>query len=668
MGESAWNDPAADPAMIRKLIQKEFSLFFKDDWRMTSNLTLNLGLRYEYYGVPYFSNGLTTGLVGGSGNIFGLSGNSFADWNKPITSTSVPSGSLTALQYIGPGTAHPDQRLYPRDWNNFGPVIGFSYQLPWFGKGKTTLRGGYQLSYVSNNGNFGEIQDTIGEGPGTVFFNRSTNGGKYFNLADLESLSPLSTPSEVNPGRSIVPITDRLQNITAYAPNYATPYVHSLNIAVTRQLASSLTWDLRYVGTLSRKLSSPMNINFPNYTTNGLLPAFNTARAGGNPALLDQLLMGQRLASSTPVVDGTSYHGGQALRDGAAANFSLQQGDPGYGISLNEMLANGNYAGLANALNSLGTPAGQLLRQNGFPENFIKTNPQFNEANLIGNYGHANYRSLQTQLILRPGFGISFSAAYVWSKNIGIGGGNYSDPGNPLADYALMPSDRRHSFITYGIANLVFGYGKLFGIDPNGTLAKALDGWRFSWFSVIQSGRPLNITASTGMYGTNVPDAVGNGLDFNNVGVSWPKGAAAGNYFNRRYATAIDPQCAGVAEGIRGLCTLSAIMDVKSGQIVLQNPQPGKIGNFGFNRISGPGLWNVDLALSKSIPLAQDKKIRLRIDTTNVFNHPEVSGSLTTSGTRYVPTSPNTALGGVFGSIPYKVGGRTVQLKVLFDF
>ena len=38
--------------------------------------------------------------------------------------------------------------LFNKDLNNFGPAVGFAWQLPWFGKGKTTLRGGYQVSYM----------------------------------------------------------------------------------------------------------------------------------------------------------------------------------------------------------------------------------------------------------------------------------------------------------------------------------------------------------------------------------------------------------------------------------------------------------------------------------------------------------------------------------------
>src|SRR5206468_6213765 len=46
--------------------QREFSLFFQDDFRLSPNLTLNLGARYEFYGVPWEANGRAGGLVAGS--------------------------------------------------------------------------------------------------------------------------------------------------------------------------------------------------------------------------------------------------------------------------------------------------------------------------------------------------------------------------------------------------------------------------------------------------------------------------------------------------------------------------------------------------------------------------------------------------------------------------
>src|SRR5262249_47469357 len=59
--------------------------------------------------------------------------------------------TLTKIQFIGPGTANSGQTVIPRRHMNFGPAIGFAWQVPWFGKGKTTVRGGYSIQYQRIN-------------------------------------------------------------------------------------------------------------------------------------------------------------------------------------------------------------------------------------------------------------------------------------------------------------------------------------------------------------------------------------------------------------------------------------------------------------------------------------------------------------------------------------
>ncbi|MBN1567906.1 MAG: TonB-dependent receptor, partial [Acidobacteria bacterium] len=122
----SWNDPLTEPTKIRNFQQKEFAFFFKDDWKVTNILTLNLGLRWEYYGVPFYKNGLTVGFKGGPGAAYGISGRS---WDEGFWKPG-ERGDLTELIFVGPESPNPDQRPYPRDFNNFGPAVGFALQLP----------------------------------------------------------------------------------------------------------------------------------------------------------------------------------------------------------------------------------------------------------------------------------------------------------------------------------------------------------------------------------------------------------------------------------------------------------------------------------------------------------------------------------------------------------
>src|SRR5207253_2801970 len=78
-----------------------------------------------------------------------------------------------------------------------------------------------------------------------------------------------------------------------------------------------------------------------------------------------------------------------------------------------------NYAAVASALNSstaITGNGGGLIRNGGFPENFIVNNPQFSGVTFATNPGSSTYHSMQTQVTFRPASGLSYQATYVLSK------------------------------------------------------------------------------------------------------------------------------------------------------------------------------------------------------------------------------------------------------------
>jgi hypothetical protein len=121
--------------------ENEASLFFQNDWKITRDLTLNLGVRWEYYGPPWEANGLLPVAKGSNlAGAFGISGDNWDDWWQANPKTN---GQITTIELAGPGSPNPDRSLYKKDKNNFGPNIGFAWNIPWFGQGKTVLRGGF---------------------------------------------------------------------------------------------------------------------------------------------------------------------------------------------------------------------------------------------------------------------------------------------------------------------------------------------------------------------------------------------------------------------------------------------------------------------------------------------------------------------------------------------
>jgi hypothetical protein len=705
-----WNDFATDPLKIRDIAQNEIGTFFKDDWKVSRNLTLNLGVRWDYYGVPWERNGLTTGLKDGGHSLFGLSGRSFNDWMKPGV-----RGELTELIYVGPNSPNPDQKIYQRDMNNFGPAIGFAWQVPWFGQGKTTVRGGYQIQFLG--GGRGFILDTaIGNPPGSS--NTATCitcAASYFSLETLvanPSLVPVQPTFLPKAEGNVVPVTDRTGLLNAFDPSYLSPYVQNLTLSVTRNLTSKVTLDLRYIGTLSRKLWSNMDLNAPNFLYNGLKEAFDAARRGEESTLLNDMFAGLNIAGtgcatntgvSTPCGPvGTTPTGG-VLQTGAMHLRAAAAS----GIRTN--LANGNYAALASTLNTLTnagatnngnnpTLSGSVLRNSGrFPENFIKTNPQFNTAVLETNLGHANYHSVQTQVSMRPTAGLSLQGTYTFSRNLGQtpgGGANgtgglFTDPADRMADYTLLPSHRQHALVTYGTFELPVGPNKLLFSNASGIWARLAEGWQASWVANLASGSPANVSAQSMLYALGVPDIVGP-FDIKNLNYLWKEGNLSGNIFADAngasiYSRVRDPQCSNPSYSLKypdtlasgapnpiaafdpeSLCTLNAVSNA-SGQVLLQAPLPGKRGTFGQNRFENVGSWTADMAIQKRLRISESKSMTFRVDATNVFNHPTPG-----QGGLFAPAvgASDLSLQGAtpFGSVNSKSGQRRFQLKARLDF
>jgi hypothetical protein len=711
-----WKSYTDSPYIIRDFHQNELAAFFKDDYKVKRNLTLNLGLRWEYFGVPFEANGLTGSPVGGGLSAFGVS-QDFNGWITPGL-----RGNPTAFQFVGPNSPNAGQRIYKRDWHDFGPAVGFAYQVPWLGQDKTTLRGGYQITYQgTKRGN--DLQNAAGFPAGSIFsaqYGPAAPG--YLDLTSLSNSSIVPVPTISN-GSAIKPmapilITDRTQSMQAYDPNLTTPYVQNFTLAITHAITPRLVAEVKYVGTLGLKQYQSLPINVPDFLNNGLKAAFDTARAGGESPLLDQMLKGVNLGQGT--VGQNGFTGAQAMRLSTAIGGGVTS-------PLNTNLANGNYMNVAAVLSVLnyssalnpGLPPipagtqGAVVRVNGFPENFILPNPQF--APNVGSTGlttstgvtyltqtaYNRYHSMESSLTLRPTGGFSFTGTYTWSKNLGNPAGSptatfYTVPWDRRGDYGRLVSDRTHDFRFNGTYGLPFGPGKALLRNSSGVLARVVEGWEMSWIADLTTGAPLSIgtfttTGSVGvnsLYANGTPDIVGP-FPFKDKGVRWgtavpgvtktAAGLLYGSYWDPAAFIGIkDPQCLAVAANLQSLCTLNAVADAKTGQVLLQNAQPGTRGNLGQNILEGPGLRRLDASVRKSFKVGETRSFQLRVDAYNVLNHPDPQ--LPQLNINVSPITPvafgvittKTLTGGGAGGVAYGTGAggsqRAFQGQLRFNF
>ena len=541
---SDWRDFRNGEFINVTVKQTEFSAWAKDEWKVTRNLTLTPGLRWDYTGVPYLENGTTVGLVGGGGSAFGISGRDFTGWMTP----GVRAGA-TGFEFVGPGSPNPNTGAYPDIYHNFGPSFAFAWTLPWFGEGKTTIRGGYQITYSTGSpspggGRFSTYSTALSGAPGrALVVNANSQTSTYLDLSAARLNANLPVPVTVAPLQAQLTSGPRNSDMSVFDPNYKNPYVQNLTLSVTRSINRNLTLDVKYIGTLTRKNYSTQNLNINNFRSNGLLQALDAARRGddANTGLLDQIFAGVNLCTSnTNVANGNctsaaslgmpAYGPVDGVNQRAAAQ--IRAGGLGGGQTPPAtQLANGNFASVAGTISNFnynwgsaanahvcavncGLPdpnlnnntVGSALRLNGFPDNFVVTNPQFNNVTYYTNQGYNNYHSLQGELTVRPIRGMSGSATYSWSKNLGLG--TITDPLNRAQDYTNIGNNPGHSLRTNGTFELPFGPNKVLFGNSSGWVARVIEGWQMGLIYNLSSGAPVSITAANMLYGNGLPDIV----------------------------------------------------------------------------------------------------------------------------------------------------------------
>jgi len=215
----------------RHSFENNHGLYIQDSFRWTPRLTLNYGMRWDYFGV-----------VGEKNNLFYQF--------DPTSGSVVPTG-----------------QLYDKDLNNFAPRIGFAYDVT--GKGRTVVRGGWGLFYdaFAQDIFLGHAPYNCAFCPGAAY----TGFGPGAISSAGANAGPLSSTTPVFSGFS------GLGDFFGTAKNIRTPYTQNFNLNLQQQFGKAFV-QVGYVGARGTKLFRFRDLNQPSQAQ---ITAFDTSTAPG---------------------------------------------------------------------------------------------------------------------------------------------------------------------------------------------------------------------------------------------------------------------------------------------------------------------------------------------------------------------------------------------------
>ncbi len=543
----------------RRYGMNNLAFYLQDNWKIARRLALNLGLRYDYYGVPNEHDSLML---------------------QPRLQNNDPAATLRSnatLDFAGASAGRP---VYNRDLNNFAPNVGFAWDLT--GDGKTVLRGGYSIHFV-NDEPLLDVQSSADQNFGlTATSFRSGLAGRVSS-----GLPPVAPPAfQVPRTASDNYLLSRQSALVLVDPNLRTPYVESWSFGIQRQIWDSVL-EIRYVGNHGVKLIGPIDYNQVIIRENGFLDDFNRALNNGNLAQAaagvfnpnyDPQIRGSQPLSVFPLLAQSG------LLNQATVRSLIQTGQPGQLAGFYQV------NGLSGAVN------------------FFQ-NPNALSTLLLTNQSQSTHNALQVELRRRTR-GAQFQFNYSYAKTLELWSGPFMDNNNRRIERSRQLSDQTHRIKANAVVDLPVGEGHRLDWRP---LRRVLGGWTVSTILTDFSGFPFSILSRRG----TVNRAPLSGVNTATTALNKPQLDRL--FYFRQTGNGpcfVDPSVIGRDGRAAGPDTAPF-----SGQVFF-HPAPGTVGALQRRMFSGPGQFGMNLALIKTTRITERQSLEIRMDGSNILNHP----------------------------------------------
>jgi hypothetical protein len=625
------------------ITEKEFntqdaSWFVADDWKIHPRLTLNLGLRWDWFGWPVEKHGL-----------FGNFDPNIANTENPLNGFLVPSNVRpTGISNIdtavgATAVAGNKHTLSGQDLNNFQPRIGFAWQP--FRSTRTVVRGGYGIFYdrpsaafintvFSNYPFLREIEVTFpsnavplatafSQQSTTLPFNawmpmrvvfRSNNYEMRDNTgvtvgADGTTLNPNCEPAGISAGGPCQGNIAETFEFRAVDRNLRTPYVQQWNLGVQYLLNRDMMFEVRYVGTKGTKLLNALALaqsydlndaSTPDYIFQRINDAY---LRGGSP----RGPLGGALPAGVPANPCLGNQPACLAGVGRAFGFFWPVGT-GSGTQ--------NFGSLAGTFDlNLAMPTSQITSNAvnaliPFEPRAVFLGLNVPEAIILKSDGSSIYHGLQTSFTKRFSQGLQFNAGYTFSRSIDDSSadpGSTSGSGKPDIPNTgfIVQGDSRNTRANRGLSDFDrthrFSFSFVYDIPTGSWDNPLVKGWQLAGFAQVQSGAPYSIFS-----GEPEGRSAAALLSLNN---------GSGGLFRLGFGR---PNLVPGATA----STLTKTGDPTVAFDVTQLSSPlGTFGNLGRNVLRGDNQKRFDLAISKTTRISELFRVEFRTEFFNILNN-----------------------------------------------